>query len=88
MDILYGQKPVLSRVKTTFLTFFDKIERNTVKTEIVYRATAELQEEIVRELEAKTPSIETAKAIINENTQGNDGRDSSEDNSESQQTSS
>lgn len=55
-----------------------------MKTEIIYRATAELQEEVIKDLEAETPSLETAKAIINENTQGDDGRDSTEDDSESQ----
>lgn len=45
---------------------------NVIKTELVVRATAKLDEELAEELKKQDPTLEKAKAIINENTTGND----------------
>lgn len=50
-----------------------------VKSELVVKATAALIEAIQKELEIENPSVERAKAILqegesSENTKGNDGK--------------
>jgi hypothetical protein len=62
----------------------NKIQKNDkIITDIIFKATAELQLEIEKELMIETPDLEKAKAIINENSSRNDSGLSSEDNTES-----
>lgn len=43
-----------------------------IQTELSMRATADLQEQVNKELQAPDPETEKAKAILNEDSQGND----------------
>lgn len=62
---------------------------NVLKSELVVRATAALEEEIKKDLEKEDPqTLEKAKAVINENTTGNDGSRSNTDNYASRGTTS
>lgn len=57
-----------------------------IQTEIIFRATAELQVQIEKELLAETPELERAMAIIHENSSRNEPRDSTDSNPEDKQT--
>lgn len=62
----------------------EKIHKNEkIVTSIVFKATAELQSQIEKELMIETPEIEKAKAIINENSSRNESGICSESNTES-----
>lgn len=55
-----------------------------IQTEVVFKATAELQAQIEQELMIETPNLEKAKAIIYENSSRNESRDGTKGNSEGQ----
>ena len=50
-----------------------------IKTELIMRASAELQKQVESELSLPDPDSETAKAILNEDSEGNDRAGSDKD---------
>lgn len=58
-------------------------DSKNIETQMVFKATAELQRQIAEELSLETPDMEKAKAIINENSTRNDTGNSSEDDRQS-----
>ncbi len=54
-----------------------------MKTELIVKATAALEAEIKKDLEKEEPTLEVAKALINENTTGNDRSGSNKNNNHS-----
>jgi hypothetical protein len=62
-------------------------EGNAIPLQMYIKATADLECDVEKDLEAKDPDTDEAKAILsgeaNESTEGNDGRTSSSDDTES-----
>jgi|7_EtaG_2_1085326.scaffolds.fasta_scaffold75850_2 hypothetical protein len=62
-------------------------EGNAIPLQMYVKATADLECDVEKDLEAKDPDADKAKAILsgeaNESTKGNDGRTSSSDDTES-----
>jgi|TARA_Y100000310_G_scaffold166963_1_gene166680 hypothetical protein len=62
-------------------------EGNAIPLQMYIKATADLECDVEKDLEAKDPDGDKAKAILsgeaNESTKGNDGRTSSSDDTES-----
>lgn len=53
-----------------------------IQTELIMRASAELQKQVESELSLPDPDSETAKAILNEDSKGDDRAGSDKDDNE------
>ena len=53
-----------------------------IQTELTMRASAELQKQVESELNTPDPDKETAKAVLNEDSEGNDRAGSDRDDNE------